>query len=140
MTEASQRDLHGREGQDADSHWYICHKDILPKVQDKGSRTGEGHQLVARAKAPPHIMCLMTAGAENFCDVCSPTPISDFTPQVQNILLDGLGELSLARVGMRHCLGPNVREWEWQIDYIALLDVARVKKRGQDWEEGHCIL
>lgn len=73
---------------------------------------------------------------------CAPTLTtltSNFPPQIQNILFDGFGELSLAGVDMRHRPRPGFREGQWQVDDVAFLDVSRVEKRGQDGEECACI-
>lgn len=74
--------------------------------------------------------------------VCSPPhqPLSHFTSQIQNVLLDGVGELSLTSVDMLYCLNPDIREGQRQIDNIAFLDVPRVEKGSQDREECPGIL
>ncbi len=61
--------------------------------------------------------------------------VSHFPPQIQNVLLDGVGELSPTGVGVCHGLGPDFRAGQRQIDDIAFPDMARVEQRGEDGEE-----
>ena len=65
--------------------------------------------------------------------------VSHFPPQIQNVLLDGVGELSPTGVGVCHGLGPDFRAGQRQIDDVAFPDVARVEQRGQNGEECPCI-
>ena len=67
-------------------------------------------------------------------------PLSHLTSQIQNVLLDGLGEFSLASVDMFHCSNPDIRAGQRQINDIAFLDVPRVEKGSQDGEECTGIL
>ena len=77
--------------------------------------------------------------AEMKKNVVCPPLISNFTPQIHNVLLDGLSELPLARVHMCHRLRPYLGVGQRQIDYVALEDMVRVEHPSQDGQKCSCI-